>query len=73
MSAAWFDSQTSAHKARLVDILKAVFGEDEVRKWTGPQAAKQMGEVSDVLEGLPVPTLSRQDRERIERVAKATP
>ncbi len=73
MSANWFDQQTHAHKARLLAILREVFGEDEVRKWSASQGARLMGDVSDVLKGLPVPTLSRQERELIEQVAGNTP
>jgi hypothetical protein len=61
------DSQTHPHKLRLIAILRAVFP-DQIDSWNGPEAARLMGQVEDVLAGRGA-LFSRQDREAIEAAA----
>lgn len=63
-----FDSQLHPSKVRLLAILRAVFGEDEVRAWSAPHAARQMGQVEEVLGGRGA-LFSRSEREAIEAAA----
>lgn len=67
-----FESQSHPSKARIVAILRAVFGEDEVRSWTAPHAARQMSEVECVLEGRGA-LFSRGERAAIEAAAARIP
>jgi hypothetical protein len=66
-----FDDQSHPSKRRQLAIARQVW--TNLDSLTAPEVARRMGYVEEALAGLPVPTLSRDERAAIEAAAARGP